>query len=82
MPIKFVGTGEQIEALEDFHPELLLMAETGMRIGEVVHLTHDDLTLTGPTPVALFKEPWKPGRFDSTISNQRRGRDSNPRTSF
>ena len=46
----------------------VLMAETGMRIGEVVHLTHDDLTLTGPTPVAHIRpkevvpgaRPWRP----------------------
>jgi hypothetical protein len=25
---------------------------------------------------SLFKEPWKQGPFDSTITNQRRGRDS------
>jgi len=31
------------------------MSETGMRIGEVVHLTHDDLTLDGPTPVAHIR---------------------------
>ena len=75
---------EQLDAIVEaakapYKAAFLLMAETGMRIGEVVHLTHDDLTLTGPTPVALFKEPWKPGRFDSTISNQRRGRDSQRR---
>ena len=46
----------------------VLMAETGMRIGEVVHLTHDDLTLTGPAPVAHIRpkdvvpgaRPWRP----------------------
>ena len=31
---------------------------------------------------ALFKEPWTQGPFDTTITNQRRGRDSNPRSSF
>jgi len=31
---------------------------------------------------SLLKEPWKQGLFDSTIANQRRGRDSNPRSSF
>lgn len=39
-----------------------------MRIGAVVHLTHDDLTLTGPTPVAHIRpkevvpgaRPWRP----------------------
>jgi integrase len=51
----------------------LMMAETGMRIGEVVHLTHDDLThddltLDGPTPIAHIRpkevvsgaRPWRP----------------------
>jgi hypothetical protein len=39
---------------------------------KVTEVTHD----------TLFKEPWKQGLFDSTITNQRRGRDSNPRSSF
>ena len=46
----------------------LLMAETGMRVGEVIHLTHDDLTLDGPAPVAHIRakevvagaKPWRP----------------------
>ena len=46
----------------------LLMSETGMRVGEVVHLTHDDLTLDGPAPVAHIRakevvagaKPWRP----------------------
>ncbi len=46
----------------------LLMAETGMRVGEVIHLTHDDLILDGPTPVAHIRakdvvpgeKPWRP----------------------
>jgi integrase len=33
----------------------LLMSETGMRVGEVIHLTHDDLTLDGPAPVAHIR---------------------------
>ncbi|RLS79150.1 MAG: hypothetical protein DWI03_02505 [Planctomycetota bacterium] len=45
----------------------LLMSETGMRVGEVVHLTHDDLTLDGPAPVAHIRakevvagaKPWR-----------------------
>ena len=170
------------EATAPYQAAFLLMAETGMRIGEVVHPSHDDRALDGPTPVThirpkevvlgarpwrpkngeqravplspravamlrdlprcrrwvidrmdgtaarppgvppnapgggrasaqfqhsraavvagragdqhsfstvtevkhdtLFKEPWKQGPFDSTIPNQRRGRDSNPRSSF
>lgn len=46
----------------------LLMAETGMRVGEVIHLTWDDLILDGPTPVAHIRpkevvpgaKPWRP----------------------
>lgn len=46
----------------------LLMAETGMRVGEVIHLTWDDLILDGPTPVAHIgpkevvpgEKPWRP----------------------
>ena len=46
----------------------LLMSETGMRVGEVIHLTWDDLTLDGPAPVAHIRakevvagaKPWRP----------------------
>ena len=64
---------EQLDAIVDaakgpYKAAYLLMAETGMRIGEVVHLTHDDLTLNGPTPVAHIRptevvrgaRPWRP----------------------
>ena len=64
---------EQLDAIVDaakgpYKAAYLLMAETGMRIGEVVHLTHDDLTLNGPTPVAHIwptevvrgARPWRP----------------------
>jgi hypothetical protein len=47
---------------------------------------HSFSTVTDVNNDALRKEPWKLapklGLFDSTISNQRRGRDSNPRSSF
>ena len=58
-----------VEAARDpYKAAFLLMAETGMRIGEVVHLTHDDLTLDGPTPIAHIRpkevvsgaRPWRP----------------------
>jgi site-specific recombinase XerD len=64
---------EQLDAIVEtarapYKAAFLLMAETGMRIGEVVHLTHDDLTLDGPTPVAHIRpkevvpgaRPWRP----------------------
>ena len=64
---------EQLDAIVEaargpYKAAFVLMAETGMRIGEVVHLTHDDLTLTGPTPVAHIRpkevvpgaRPWRP----------------------
>ena len=46
----------------------VLMADTGMRFGEVIHLTWDDLTLDGRTPVAHIRakevvpgaRPWRP----------------------
>jgi site-specific recombinase XerD len=52
---------EQLDAIVEaarapYKAAYLLMAETGMRVGEVVHLTHDDLTLDGPTPVAHIDE--------------------------
>ena len=31
---------------------------------------------------SLFKKPWKQGLFASTFCTKRRGRDSNPRSSF
>jgi len=64
---------QQLDAIVEaargpYKAAFVLMAETGMRIGEVVHLTHDDLTLTGPTPVAHIRpkevvpgaRPWRP----------------------
>jgi signal recognition particle subunit SRP54 len=39
VPIKFIGTGEQIEALEDFHPERLAGRILGM--GDVVSLVEE-----------------------------------------
>lgn len=64
---------EQLDAIVEaargpYKAAFVLMAETGMRIGEVVHLTHDDLTLTGPTPIAHIRpkevvpgaRPWRP----------------------
>jgi hypothetical protein len=39
-------------------------------------------TVTEVNNDGLLKEQWKKGLFDSTTSNQRRGRDSNPRSSF
>lgn len=64
---------EQLDAIVEvargpYKAAFVLMAETGMRIGEVIHLTHDDLTLDGPTPVAHIRpkevvpgaRPWRP----------------------
>ena len=53
----------------------LLMSETGMRVGEVVHLTHDDLTLDGPAPVAHIRakevvagaKPWRPKNGEERV---------------
>ena len=68
-----LATLAQLDAIVEaargpYKAAFLLMAETGMRIGEVVHLTHDDLTLTGPAPVAHIRpkdvvpgaRPWRP----------------------
>ena len=64
---------EQLDAIVEaargpYKAAFLLMAETGMRIGEVVHLTYDDLTLSGTAPVAHIRpkevvpgaRPWRP----------------------
>lgn len=64
---------DQLDAIVDaargpYKAAYLLMSETGMRVGEVVHLTHDDLTLDGPAPVAHIRakevvagaKPWRP----------------------
>jgi site-specific recombinase XerD len=64
---------QQLDAIVEaargpYKAAFVLMAETGMRIGEVVHLTHDDLTLTGPAFVAHIRpkdvvpgaRPWRP----------------------
>ena len=68
-----LATLAQLDAIVEaargpYKAAFLLMAETGMRIGEVVHLTHDDLTLDGPTPVVHIRpkevvpgaRPWGP----------------------
>ena len=39
VPIKFIGTGEQIEALEDFHPDRMAGRSLGM--GDVLTLVED-----------------------------------------
>ena len=51
---------DQLDAIVDaakgpYKAAYLLMSETGMRVGEVIHLTHDDLTLDGPAPVAHIR---------------------------
>ena len=64
---------EQLDAIVDaargpYKAAYLLMAETGMRVGEVIHLTWEDLTLDGRTPVAHIRakevvagaKPWRP----------------------
>ena len=64
---------QQLDAIVEaargpYKAAFVLMAETGMRIGEVVPLTQDDLTLTGPAPVAHIRpkdvvpgaRPWRP----------------------
>ena len=64
---------EQLDAIVEaargpYKAAFVLMSETGMRVGEVVHLTHDDLTLDGPAPVAHIRakevvagaKPWRP----------------------
>ncbi len=63
----------QLDAIVDaakgpYKAAYLLMSETGMRVGEVIHLTWDDLTLDGSTPVAHIRakevvpraKPWRP----------------------
>jgi site-specific recombinase XerD len=63
----------QLDAIVDaakgpYKAAYLLMSETVMRVGEVIHLTHDDLTLDGPAPVAHIRakevvagaKPWRP----------------------
>lgn len=63
----------QLDAIVDaakgpYKAAYLLMSETGMRVGEVIHLTWDDLTLDGPAPVAHIRakevvagaKPWRP----------------------
>jgi integrase len=64
---------EQLDAILNaakgpYKAAYLLMAETGMRVGEVIHLTWDDLLLDGRNPVAHIRpkevepgvKPWRP----------------------
>jgi integrase len=64
---------DQLDAIIDaakgpYKAAYLLIAETGMRVGEVIHLTWDDLLLAGRNPVAHIRpkevvpdaKPWRP----------------------
>jgi len=61
VPIKFIGTGEQIEALEDFHPDRLAGRILGM--GDVVSLVEEAQRKFDQEEMALQEERLKAGEF-------------------
>jgi len=61
VPIKFVGTGEQIEALEDFHPERMAGRILGM--GDVVSLVEEAQRKFDQEEVRKQEERLKAGEF-------------------
>jgi signal recognition particle subunit SRP54 len=61
VPIKFIGTGEQIEALEDFHPERLAGRILGM--GDVVSLVEEAQRKFDQDEMARQEERLKAGEF-------------------
>jgi signal recognition particle subunit SRP54 len=61
VPIKFIGTGEQIEALEDFHPERMAGRILGM--GDVVSLVEEAQRKFDQEEMARQEERLKTGEF-------------------
>ena len=61
VPIKFVGTGEQIEALEDFHPEPMAGRILGM--GDVVTLVEEAQRKFDQEEMKLQEERLRAGEF-------------------
>jgi signal recognition particle subunit SRP54 len=61
VPIKFVGTGEQIEALEDFHPERMAGRILGM--GDVVSLVEEAQKKFDQEEMQRQEERLKAGEF-------------------
>ena len=61
VPIKFIGTGEQIEALEDFHPERLAGRILGM--GDVVSLVEEAQRKFDQDEMRRQEERLKAGEF-------------------
>jgi len=61
VPIKFVGTGEQIEALEDFHPDRMAGRILGM--GDVVSLVEEAQRKFDQEEMRKQEERLKAGEF-------------------
>jgi signal recognition particle subunit SRP54 len=61
VPIKFIGTGEQIEALEDFHPERMAGRILGM--GDVVSLVEEAQRKFDQDEMKRQEERLKAGEF-------------------
>ena len=61
VPIKFIGTGEQIEALEDFHPERMAGRILGM--GDVVSLVEEAQKKFDQDEMRRQEERLKAGEF-------------------
>ena len=68
VPIKFIGTGEQIEALEDFHPERMAGRILGM--GDVVSLVEEAQRKFDQEEMQRQEERLKAGEF--TLDDFRR----------
>ena len=61
VPIKFIGTGEQVEALEDFHPERMAGRILGM--GDVVSLVEEAQRKFDQEEMQRQEERLKAGEF-------------------
>jgi signal recognition particle subunit SRP54 len=61
VPIKFIGTGEQIEALEDFHPERMAGRILGM--GDVLSLVEEAQRKFDQDEMQRQEERLKAGQF-------------------
>ena len=68
-PIKLVGTGEKMEALDDFHPQRVANRILGM--GDIVSLVERAAETIDAAEAMKIAEKMKKGRFDlDDLSNQ------------
>ena len=63
-PIKLIGTGERMDALEDFHP--VAIADRILGMGDIVSLVEKAATIDRPRRRCAHAEKMRKGQFDLT----------------